>query len=439
MHDTTELSICDSQYTKNVKILVLGSGGREHAIVSTLLKDDGVSVWCAPGNAGIAMETQILPLDPTNSDEVLALAVDLDVDLVVIGPEAPLVSGVADHLREHRIAVFGPSQAAAQIEGSKTFAKNIMQAAHIPTARSYTCSTLAEVTDALKDFGPPYVVKDDGLAAGKGVVVTDDLSDALEHASECFAAKSEGLVVVEEFLDGPEVSLFGITDGITVVALSPAQDFKRIHDGDQGPNTGGMGAYSPLPWAPLDLVEQATKVVLQPAVDQMAKQGTPFIGLLYAGLALTSRGMKVIEFNARFGDPETQVVLSRLITPLSTLLYAAATQCLDSHPALEWSPQCAVTVVIAAGNYPGTPKVGAEISGLESSSLAKIFHSGTSRNAQGHVCVSGGRVLCVTALGADLTQARRSAYEAIEGIAFEGQQFRSDIALRAAQGEIKIL
>jgi phosphoribosylamine--glycine ligase len=342
------------------RVLVVGSGGREHALVLALTRDPGVTeVHAAPGNPGTASVATNHPVDPMDGPAVAALAATLGVDLVVIGPEAPLVAGVADAVRAAGIACFGPSAAAARLEGSKAFAKDVMAAAGVPTARAHVCRTPTEVAAALDDFGPPYVVKDDGLAAGKGVVVTGDRQAALDHAASCEQ------VVVEEFLDGPEVSLFAITDGRTVRPLQPAQDFKRVGEGDTGPNTGGMGAYTPLPWAPDNLVAEVTRTVLQPTVDELARRGTPFAGLLYAGLALTARGVRVIEFNARFGDPETQPLLARLRTPLGPVLYAAATGTLDAQPELEWGAGAAVAVVLAAGGYPGTPRTGDVITGLD--------------------------------------------------------------------------
>jgi len=290
-----------------VKVLVIGGGAREHALCRALSLDPQVTaLHCAPGNAGITQVAQVHPVDPLDGAAVADLAVALGAELVVVGPEAPLVAGVADAVRERGIPVFGPSGQAAQLEGSKAFAKDVMAGASVPTARSYVCTTPEEAAHALDAFGPPYVVKDDGLAAGKGVVVTSDLQAAVDHAASCER------VVIEEFLDGPEVSLFAVTDGETVIPLQPAQDFKRAYDNDEGPNTGGMGAYSPLPWADPKLVDEVLETVLQPTVDELRRRGTPFSGLLYAGLAITSRGVRVIEFNARFGDPETQVVLARL-------------------------------------------------------------------------------------------------------------------------------
>ena len=423
-----------------MQILVIGQGAREHAIVATLLKDSGVTVVCAPGNPGIAQIAKTIPVNATDGKEVVAVAREVKADLVVIGPEAPLVAGVGDELRTNGFAVFGPSSAAAKLEGSKAFAKEVMNAANVPTAQAELCVTVEEAQIALDKFGEPYVVKDDGLAAGKGVVVTNDRSEALAHAMSCIDSRDGGAVVIEEYLAGPEVSLFGISDGNTIVPLSPAQDFKRVGNNDEGPNTGGMGAYTPLPWAPKNLVEQVKREVLQPMIDEMAKRGTPFVGLLYAGLALTARGVKVIEFNARFGDPETQVVLARLDSPLSELLMAAATGKLNTLPEIKWKSKSAVTVVMAAQGYPESPVTGAQISGTDDAAGlgASIYHAGTAIDHTGTLVVHGGRVLSVTAIGQDLGDARRRAYAAVETIKFAGEHHRTDIALAAAQGEIKV-
>jgi len=413
-----------------VKILVIGSGGREHALVRALQTDD-VEVHAAPGNAGIAAEVPVHTVDPANPDAVAELAQALEVDLVVIGPELPLVNGVADVLRARGIACFGPSAAAAQLEGSKAFAKEVMAAAAVPTALARVCTTIASVTDAMQAFGPPYVIKDDGLAAGKGVVVTEDWDAALAHARVCLDRGEGAQIVVEEFLDGPEVSLFAITDGTTVVPLQPAQDFKRLGEGDAGPNTGGMGAYSPLPWAPADLVETVLERVLQPTIDYLRSEGTPFAGLLYAGLALTARGIRVVEFNARFGDPETQVVLARLASPLAPYLLAAATGGLDLLPAPRWRDESAVVVVLAAENYPETPRLDDPILGLPEAEQivdATVFHAGTRFNDADQVVSSGGRVLGVVGVGADLDNARDNAYAALDRITLRGSHFRRDIA-----------
>ncbi|WP_055586315.1 phosphoribosylamine--glycine ligase [Streptacidiphilus griseoplanus] len=414
-----------------MKVLVIGGGAREHALCRSLSLDPDVTeLHCAPGNAGIAQVARLHPVDQLDGHAVADLASSLGVDLVVVGPEAPLVAGVADAVRARAIPVFGPSGEAAQLEGSKAFAKDVMAAAGVPTARSYVCTTAEEAAAALDAFGAPYVVKDDGLAAGKGVVVTDDREAALAHAASCER------VVIEEFLDGPEVSLFAITDGTTVVPLQPAQDFKRAYDGDEGPNTGGMGAYSPLPWADPKLVEETLEAVLQPTVDELHRRGTPFSGLLYAGLAITSRGVRVIEFNARFGDPETQVVLGRLKTPLAGVLYAAATGRLGELAPLRWSDGAAVTVVIAAEGYPAAPRSGDPIEGLAEAEAEDgstyVLHAGTRLGAAGEVLSAGGRVLSVTGVGQDIAEARDRAYDAVGRIALAGSHHRSDIALKAA-------
>ncbi len=423
-----------------VLILVIGQGAREHAITHTLLQDPNVKVVCAPGNPGIAQIAQIEAVDINDISSVVDLAKKHKPDLVVIGPEAPLVAGVADELRSAGFVVFGPSKAAAALEGSKAFAKEIMQAACVPTADSKYCQTVPEARAALELFGASYVVKDDGLAAGKGVVVTDDFDAAVAHAMACIDSRDGGAVVIEEFLDGPEVSLFGVSDGTTVVPLTPAQDFKRVGDNDEGPNTGGMGAYSPLPWAPNDFVAEVTKTVLQPMIAEMNRRGTPFIGLLFAGLAVTNRGVRVIEFNARFGDPETQVVLARLNSSLSELLVAAATGKLSNLPELQWKPESAVTVVMAAKGYPDSPVSGAVISGIDQAQDqgSLVYHAGTKTNEAGELLVNGGRVLSVTAIGSDLAAARMQAYAGVERIRFDGEHHRSDIALKAALGEIRL-
>ncbi|SHN44185.1 phosphoribosylamine--glycine ligase [Cryptosporangium aurantiacum] len=384
---------------------------------------------CAPGNAGIAAVAQIEPVKPTDPYAVAALARQVEADLVVIGPEAPLMAGVADMVREEGVPVFGPDAAAARIEGSKSFAKAVMSAARVPTAESRTCDDPQQVEAALDLFGAPYVVKADGLAAGKGVVVTDDRAVALAHAEDC------GRVVIEEYLDGPEVSLFVITDGSAAVPLLPAQDFKRIGDDDTGPNTGGMGAYTPLAWLPGGTIDQVMKDVVTPTLNDLASRGTPFVGVLYVGLAITTRGPRVIEFNARFGDPETQVVLAMLETPLAGLLNAAATGTLAAHPPLRWRDGAAVTVVMASAGYPGTPRTGDVITGADQPG---VLHAATVRNDAGDLATSGGRVLSVTATGDDLAAARAGAYAKVEQITFEGAQYRSDIAAKAEAGEITL-
>ena len=415
-----------------ISVLVLGGGGREHALARSLAGDPLVrAVHAAPGNPGIAEVATLHAVDAMDGDSVVALARELAVDLVVVGPEAPLVAGVADDLVAAGIACFGPSRDAARLEGSKAFAKEVMAAAGVPTAGARVCSGADEVAAALDELGAPYVVKDDGLAAGKGVVVTDDRQEALDHAAAC------GRVVVEEFLDGPEVSLFAITDGSTVHPLQPAQDFKRVGDGDAGPNTGGMGAYTPLPWAPAGLVDDVLRDVLQPTVDEMARRGAPFRGLLYAGLALTSRGVRVVEFNARFGDPETQPLLALLESSLAEQLMAAATGRLREVGPPRFREGAAVAVVMASAGYPAGSSTGDVITGCEA--LAEhpevhVIHAGTARDDAGRLVTAGGRVLAVTAVGADLAAARAAAYAGVGAISFHGAQHRTDIA-RSAAGE----
>ncbi|GGK80910.1 phosphoribosylamine--glycine ligase [Planomonospora parontospora subsp. parontospora] len=383
-------------------------------------------VHCAPGNAGIAQVATLHPVAPADPAAVAGLAVELGADLVVIGPEAPLVAGVADAVRQAGIPCFGPSAQAARIEGSKAFAKEVMAAAGVPTARSRTCATPEEAAAALAEFGAPYVVKDDGLAAGKGVVVTGDLDEALRHAAAC------GRVVIEEFLDGPEVSLFALCDGTTAVPLMPAQDHKRAYDGDAGPNTGGMGAYTPLPWAPQDLAERVMAETVIPTVTELARRGTPYTGVLFVGLALTAGGPKVIEFNARFGDPETQVVLDRLETPLAGLLLACATGTLEAFGPLSYRGGAAVTVVVAAEGYPADPVKGDVIEGLdEKVEGAYVLHAGTAAGADGRVVSAGGRVLSVVGTGPDVAAARAAAYELVGRIQLRGSHHRTDIAAQA--------
>ena len=408
-----------------MKTLVIGTGGREHALARALSLDPGVSeVHAAPGNPGIAAVATLHDVDPMDGEAVASLAERLGVDLVVVGPEAPLVAGVADAVRSRGIACFGPGREAATLEGSKAFAKDVMAAAGVPTAAARVCTTREEAEAALDELGAPYVVKDDGLAAGKGVVVTGDRAAALAHAVACER------VVIEEFLDGPEVSLFALTDGTTVVPLQPAQDFKRIGDGDQGPNTGGMGAYTPLDWAPDDLVAEVQRDVLQPTVDEMARRGTPFSGLLYAGLALTSRGVRVVEFNARFGDPETQPLLALLDSPLSPLLHAAATGGLAEVDPPRWKPGAAVAVVMASAGYPESSSSGDVITGAGSAEAipdVHVIHAGTALDGADLV-TAGGRVLAVVATGPDLAAARAAAYDGVAEISFAGAQHRTDIA-----------
>jgi phosphoribosylamine---glycine ligase len=412
-----------------VKTLVIGTGGREHALARALARDPGVTeVHAAPGNPGMAAVATLHDVDPLDGPSVAALAASLGIDLVVVGPEAPLVAGVADAVRTAGIAAFGPSASAARLEGSNAFAKEVMEAAGVPTARAFVCGTTDEAAAALDELGAPYVVKDDGLAAGKGVVVTDDRAEALAHAIGCCVGG--GQVVIEEYLDGPEVSLFAVTDGSTVYPLQPAQDFKRIFDGDEGPNTGGMGAYTPLPWAPPGLVDEVLATVLQPTVDELARRGTPFAGLLYAGLALTSRGVRVIEFNVRFGDPETQPLLTLLESPLGELLMAAATRTLSDAAAPVFSDGAAVAVVMASRGYPASSSSGDVITGVDvADSLpgVQVIHAGTALSG-GELVTAGGRVLAIVGSGPDVAAARAAAYAGVSCISFDGAQHRTDIA-----------
>ncbi len=415
-----------------MRILVIGSGAREHAIVTRLLADNTPhAILCAPGNAGIADDVETRSVDAESPTAVLELASQFAADLVVIGPEAPLVAGVADPLRAAGFAVFGPSKAAAALEGSKTFAKDVMSAAGVPTGGATFTHDLDEVRAAMERFGAPYVIKADGLAAGKGVIVTDDAQAALEHAARYLDTG----VLVEEFLSGPEVSLFFLSDGERVAPLTPAQDFKRALDDDLGPNTGGMGAYTPLPWLPDDFVDAVRLQVAQPTVDQLRAQGTPFVGLLYCGLIVTPSGTKVIEFNARFGDPETQVVLTRLQGEFAGLLLAAAEGHLDRVPAPTFSEDVAVTVVLASEGYPEKPVTGRRITGLDAATAVPnihIDHAATATTADGELVSAGGRVLSVVARAATFAEARRLAYQAVANIHLPGSHYRTDIARKVA-------
>ncbi|HEY4006305.1 MAG TPA: phosphoribosylamine--glycine ligase [Pseudonocardia sp.] len=416
-----------------MRVLVIGSGGREHALVLAMAQDPSVTaLGCAPGNAGTqAVAEQLGVGDVSDPATVTALARRWRADLVVIGPEAPLVAGVADAVRAEGLACFGPSAAAARVEGSKRFAKDVMAAAGVRTAHAEVVDNPAHLDAALRRFGPRYVVKDDGLAAGKGVVVSDDLELARAHAMTLL--DSGHPVLLESYLDGPEVSLFCLVDGRTVRPLLPAQDFKRMGDADTGPNTGGMGAYAPLPWAEPGLVEEIVEEIIRPVVGELADRGTPFSGLLYAGLALTSAGPAVVEFNCRFGDPETQPVLALLRTPLAGLLHATATGTLAGQPELDWAPGSAVAVVVAADGYPGTPRLGDVITGAEAEG---VLHAGTRRREDGAVVSAGGRVLSVLGTGADLAAAREEAYRRVVEIRLPGSHYRTDIALRAVEGRI---
>jgi phosphoribosylamine--glycine ligase len=422
-----------------VRVLVIGSGAREHALLLALRADPQVEALAiAPGNAGTASIADQHDVDVSSGDDVVALARKVRADLVVIGPEVPLVLGVADAVRAAGIACFGPSKDASQIEGSKAFAKDVMAAAGVRTASSEIVDSPAGLDAALDRFGPgagdpAWVVKDDRLAAGKGVVVTPDRVVARAHAASLL--ESGHPVLLESFLDGPEVSLFCVVDGETVVPLLAAQDFKRVGDGDAGPNTGGMGAYAPLPWLPADLYRKIVSDLVEPVAAELVRRGNPFSGLLYAGLAITSKGPAVIEFNCRFGDPETQAVLALLESPLGQLLNAAATGTLASFSELRWRDGAAVAVVLAAENYPGKPRVGDAIGGSEAGG---ILHAGTARGEDGAIVSAGGRVLSVVGTGEDLAAARSAAYDLIGSIRLPGSHFRTDIGLAAAEGKIEV-
>lgn len=422
-----------------MRVLVIGSGAREHALLTALRNDTKVDhLVIAPGNAGTAAVAEQRDVDITSGPAVTALAREVEADLVVIGPEVPLVLGVADAVRAAGIACFGPSKDAARIEGSKAFAKDVMAAAGVRTARSEIVDSPADLDAALGRFGPDageaaWVVKDDGLAAGKGVVVTPDRAAARAHAAGLL--DSGHPVLLESFLDGPELSLFCIVDGDTVVPLLPAQDFKRVGEGDTGPNTGGMGAYAPLPWLSREAVAAIVADIVKPVAAELVRRGSRFAGLLYAGLAMTSTGPAVVEFNCRFGDPETQAVLALLESPLGQLLHAAATGGLGEFGALRWRDGAAVTVVLAAENYPGRPRVGDVIVGAEGD---HVLHAGTAHRDDGAVVSSGGRVLSVVGTGVDLAAARAAAYRTLSSIRLPGSHFRTDIGLAAAEGKIHI-
>ena len=418
-----------------MRILVIGSGGREHALLKGLA---GNELFVAPGNAGMESLAKCLPIDALTPQPIVDLAKEVDAELVVIGPEVPLVAGAADALREAGIPVFGPTQEAAQLEGSKAFAKDVMAAAGVATARALRVTPeegTAGVESALKQFGPNYVVKDDGLAGGKGVVVTTDRAEAAAHANAVLEAGNP--VLFESFLEGPEVSLFCLVDGETVVPLLPAQDHKRAYDNDEGPNTGGMGAYTPLPWLPEGGVERIVDEIARPVAREMVARGIPYQGLLYVGAAWGSEGPSVVEFNARFGDPETQPVLSLLKTPLDTVLYAVATGTLADLAPLEWEDGYAATVVLAAENYPASPAKGDAITGAELDNPDKVLHAATKRTDEGYVS-AGGRVLNVLGRGATLEEAVADAYRVIEGIEMRGSFCRKDIGRRAVAGEVSV-
>jgi phosphoribosylamine---glycine ligase len=417
-----------------VKVLVLGGGGREHALCWALDRDPGVDeVLCAPGNAGIAAVARCLDADPSDTALIREIAVREQVGLVVVGPEAPLVAGVADALQPAEIPVFGPTRDGAMLESSKSFTKEVLAAAGVPTARYWSGTDPEQALAALDDFDAPYVIKADGLAAGKGVRICAERDEAEEAVREMLVdlifGEAGSRLVIEEYLDGREVSLLVLCDGDTVVPLVPAQDYKRALDGDEGLNTGGMGAYSPVAdFGPVE-AQQACDALVKPVADELRSRGTRYVGVLYAGLMLTSQGTKVLEFNVRFGDPETQVVLPRLRSPLGQVLLACANGELAAQT-LEWDDRACATVVLASGGYPGGYDTGKVITGLDAAEKADdvvVFHAGT-RERDGEVVTAGGRVLAVSGVGATVEQARATAYAAADMISFDGLHRRNDIA-----------
>jgi phosphoribosylamine--glycine ligase len=410
-----------------VRTLVIGSGAREHAIIRALKQDPKVTkIYCAPGNAGIAKDANIFDCSVDDPEKLTQFAHDNKIDLVIVGPEVALVAGVVDQMQQNNISCFGPTKKAAMIEGSKAFAKKVMQEMKVPTAASFDCISIEQVEKALNQFKPPYVVKDDQLAAGKGVVVTENKEEALNHAKACLE-KSNGKVVIEEFLNGKEVSILFISDGKTLIPLAPAQDYKRAFDKDLGPNTGGMGAYSPVTWINQELIDQVKKQIAQPVIDYLAKNSNSFVGVLYAGLIITEQGPKVIEFNARFGDPETQVILARLKTPITKIFFSAINTDLHNLPPIEWSNDAAVVVIRAANGYPEKPQTGDEIYLPSDSPDAYILHAGT-KFSDNHLVSNGGRVLAVVGVGSTLKSAKESAYNLNSQINYENSYFRRDIA-----------
>jgi phosphoribosylamine---glycine ligase len=419
-----------------MRIAVVGGGGREHALLATLAQSPDVErLFAVPGNAGTAEVAENVPgLGVGDAAWLAGFAERRRIDLTIVGPEQPLVAGVADEFLDRGLAVFGPTAAAARIEGSKAFAKEVMAAAGVPTARSQTFTDPGRALAALDDFGPPWVVKADGLAAGKGVTVTDDPAAARAAIEAALVGRVHGeagaTILLEEYLEGPEASVFAVTDGRTVLPLAPARDHKRVGDGDTGPNTGGMGAYSPVPDVDDELVEAVRRSVLEPTVAELARRGARYQGLLYAGLTLTAAGPRVLEFNCRFGDPETQAILPRMTTDLAELAWAAAEGTLAGCK-VSWDPRACVTVVLAAGGYPGSYRTGVEIEGLDAAAATdgvRLFHAGTALGPGRRVRTTGGRVLGVTALGDDLADARARAYRAAELVRFDGVHYRRDIA-----------
>lgn len=415
-----------------MRVLLVGSGGREHALGWKLAHSPRVDeVMSIPGNPGLAALGPVVEgVAPDDAGAVAAIARMHGVDLVVVGPEGPLAAGLADAVGRLGIPVFGPSRAAARLEASKAFAKDVMRRAGVPTAEAWVFDDRAAAAAHVRGHPGPYVVKADGLAAGKGVLVTEDRDDALAWVDRCFDGgfgAAGATVVIEEYLDGPELSVFAVCDGEHAVILEPARDYKRLRDGDRGPNTGGMGSFSPVE-LPQGLIDRVVADVIDPLLRQMAEDGTPYRGFLYAGLALTADGPRVVEFNVRLGDPETQVVLPRLRTDLVEVMEAALGGSLAGL-ALEWLPVAAVNVVLAASGYPDSPRRGDVIHGADGIDHdAMVFHAGTTRDGRGRLVTAGGRVLNVVGTGPDLAAARATAYAAVDRISWDGMQFRTDIA-----------
>ncbi len=421
-----------------MNILVLGSGGREHALCwklaqSAAISEQGGTLFAAPGNPGIAECAELVALDAGDHGEVVAFCKEHSIGLVVIGPEAPLVDGLADTLSTARIPTFGPGKDAARLEGSKAFTKEMCDRAGVPTAAYVRCASIEQARQALSTFAPPFVLKADGLAAGKGVVIAESETEALEALEDMFGGKfgeAGAEVVIEEFMVGEEASFFALTDGETVVPFGSAQDHKRVGDADTGPNTGGMGAYSPAPVLDKALVAETLERIVFPTVRQMRKDGCPYQGVLYAGLMLTDEGVKLVEYNARFGDPECQVLMMRLKSDLAEYMLACANGSLADMPEPEFADDTALTVVMAAKGYPGMPEKGGEIRlGHAEASGGKVFHAGTKRQGD-KLVASGGRVLNVTAMGRDTKAARDAAYAAVSAVEFPSGFYRTDIGWR---------
>lgn len=421
---------------KKNKVLIVGSGGREHALAWKLAQSSKVSkIYCAPGNGGISQFAECVPLKVDDIARIVDFAREKSINLVVVGPELPLTLGLVDALEEAGIKAFGPSRKAAEIEGSKAFAKDLLQHYGIPTARYGVFTDIETARNFSREMKGPWVIKADGLAAGKGVIICSTLEEADSAIQEILTGTAVGQagkkIVIEEFLEGEELSILAFCDGKNIIPMVPAQDHKRIFDGDEGPNTGGMGAYSPVLAATSALMAEIDKKILQPVMKAMEQEGRPYRGVLYPGLMLTKEGPKVLEFNCRFGDPETQVILPRLESDLLEIMLAAVEGKLDEVD-IVWKPEACITVVMASGGYPGSYKTGYPINGLDHviGKNAIVFHSGTSiKNEQ--IMTAGGRVLSVTALGKDIEEARERAYQAIQQITFEGAQYRGDIAYRA--------